>query len=74
MRILQIVNPATPIPPATMGGGERIVYSLLVELQKLGHEVTLLGEDTSEPQSAWSSSESGRIGIRSGPFRRCGGT
>lgn len=49
MRILQIVNPATPIPPVTMGGGERIVYSLIVELQRLGHEVTLLGEDTSEP-------------------------
>jgi glycosyltransferase involved in cell wall biosynthesis len=49
VRILQIVNPATPIPPVTMGGGERIVYSLIVELQRLGHEVTLLGEDTSQP-------------------------
>jgi len=49
VRILQIVNPATPIPPVTMGGGERIVYSLIVELQRLGHEITLLGEDTSEP-------------------------
>ena len=49
MRILQIVNPAVPIPPTTMGGGERIVHGLIVELRRLGHEVTLLGEDTSQP-------------------------
>lgn len=49
MRILQIVNPAVPIPPVTMGGAERIVHGLILELQRLGHEITLLGEDTSRP-------------------------
>jgi len=49
VRILHIVNPATPIPPVTMGGLERIVHSLIVELQALGHEITLLAEDTSQP-------------------------
>ena len=32
-----------------MGGTERIVHSLIVELQALGHEVTLLAEDSSKP-------------------------
>jgi glycosyltransferase involved in cell wall biosynthesis len=49
MRILQIVNPVVPIPPKTMGGAERIVHALVVELLEMGHEVTLLGEDTSTP-------------------------
>lgn len=49
MKILQIVNPAVPIPPRTMGGAERVVHALIVELLAMGHEVTLLGEDTSTP-------------------------
>lgn len=49
MNILQIVNPAVPIPPKTMGGAERVVHALIVELASRGHSVTLLGEDTSSP-------------------------
>ena len=49
MKILQIVNPAVPIPPKTMGGAERIVHGLITELHHLGHKVTLLAEDNSEP-------------------------
>jgi len=51
MRILQIVNPVVSIPPKMMGGTERIVYALIQELIKLGHEVTLLAEDNSQPSS-----------------------
>lgn len=49
MRILQIANPSVSIPPKTVGGVERIVHALIVELQRLGHEVTLMGEDSSQP-------------------------
>ena len=49
MNVLQIVNPAVAIPPKTMGGAERIVHALIVELVRRGHRVTLLGEDTSTP-------------------------
>jgi glycosyltransferase involved in cell wall biosynthesis len=52
MRILQIVNPVLPIPPTTMGGTERIVHALILELLKRGHEVTLLGEDNSKLPAA----------------------
>ncbi len=49
LRILQIANPSVAIPPTTVGGVERIVHALIVELQRLGHEITLLAEDTSQP-------------------------
>ena len=49
MRILQIANPSMPIPPKTVGGVERIVHALIVELQQMGHEITLMAEDTSQP-------------------------
>jgi glycosyltransferase involved in cell wall biosynthesis len=49
MRILQVVNPAMPVPPTTVGGAERIVHALVCELVRRGHEVTLLAEDNSKP-------------------------
>lgn len=49
MKILQIANPSVSIPPTTVGGVERIVHALVVELQRLGHEITLLAEDDSRP-------------------------
>ena len=49
MRILQIANPSVSIPPSTVGGVERIVHALIVELQRHGHEVTLMAEDGSRP-------------------------
>jgi glycosyltransferase involved in cell wall biosynthesis len=49
LRILQIANPSVSIPPTDVGGVERIVHALIVELQRLGHEITLLAEDSSRP-------------------------
>lgn len=48
MRILQILNPVLPLPPKTMGGAERIVYGLVLELRRRGHAVTVLGENSSQ--------------------------
>lgn len=42
MRILLIMDPGVPVPPALYGGHERLVYLFAEEYQKLGHEVTLL--------------------------------
>lgn len=49
MKILQIANPSAPIPPKTVGGTERMVYAMVEELVRLGHDVTLMGEDNSTP-------------------------
>jgi len=42
MRILLIMDPGIPVPPALYGGHERLVYLFAEEYQKLGHDVTLL--------------------------------
>jgi len=42
MRILLMMDPGIPVPPATYGGHERLVYLFAEEYQKLGHQVTLL--------------------------------
>ena len=42
MRILLIMDPGIPVPPAMYGGHERLVYLFAEEYKKLGHEVTLL--------------------------------
>jgi glycosyltransferase involved in cell wall biosynthesis len=47
MRILQIVNPAIPLPATTVGGTERIVQYLIEELINRGHEVTFMGHNDS---------------------------
>jgi glycosyltransferase involved in cell wall biosynthesis len=47
MKILQILNPVTPLPAKTIGGSERIVEYLMDELVQLGHDVTFMGHDES---------------------------
>jgi glycosyltransferase involved in cell wall biosynthesis len=42
VRILLIMDPGIPIPPAQYGGHERLVYLFAEEYIKLGHIVTLL--------------------------------
>jgi len=42
MRILLLMDPGVPVPPALYGGHERLVYLFAEEYHKLGHEVTLL--------------------------------
>jgi glycosyltransferase involved in cell wall biosynthesis len=42
MRILLIMDPGIPVPPALYGGHERLVYLFAEGYKKLGHQVTLL--------------------------------
>jgi glycosyltransferase involved in cell wall biosynthesis len=42
MRILLIMDPGIPVPPALYGGHERLVYLFAEEYTRLGHEVTIL--------------------------------
>lgn len=41
MRIAITADPEIPVPPVTYGGIERIIFQLIAELRKRGHEVTL---------------------------------
>ncbi len=41
LRIAQLVLPWIPLPPPTYAGTERVVYNLVEQLVKKGHEVTL---------------------------------
>lgn len=43
MRIVQVAPLEEPVPPKTYGGTELVVYNLVEEMTKLGHEVFLLG-------------------------------
>lgn len=47
LKIAQILLPWIPLPPASYGGTERIVYTLTEELVKRGHEVTLFASGDS---------------------------
>ena len=49
MKIALIVNPLIPVPPEQYGGIERIVYMLIQELVKNGHDITLYAHPKSEP-------------------------
>lgn len=49
MKIALIVNPLIPVPPQQYGGIERIVFMLIQELIKNGHEVTLYANEHSHP-------------------------
>ena len=49
MKIALIVNPLIPVPPQQYGGIERIVFMLIQELIKNGHEVTLYANPHSHP-------------------------
>jgi len=43
MRILLIADPHIPIPPSHYGGAERIIALYAEELQRLGHQIDLIG-------------------------------
>lgn len=47
MRVLISCDPFIPVPPRQYGGIERIVASLVSELQRLGHDLALLGHEDS---------------------------
>ncbi|MBB6110917.1 Glycosyltransferase involved in cell wall bisynthesis [Mucilaginibacter lappiensis] len=49
MKIALIVNPLIPVPPEQYGGIERVVYVLIRELIKMGHNVTLYANPNSQP-------------------------
>ncbi|MFC0514565.1 glycosyltransferase family 4 protein [Mucilaginibacter angelicae] len=49
MKIALIVNPLIPVPPRQYGGIERIVYMLIRELMKNGHDVSLYASGASDP-------------------------
>ncbi|ACU06093.1 glycosyltransferase family 4 protein [Pedobacter heparinus] len=48
MKIAILVNPLIPVPPEQYGGIERIVYLLIKELQRNGHEVILYAHKNSQ--------------------------
>lgn len=48
MKIVQIAPLEEPVPPRTYGGTELVVYNLVEEMTKLGHEVYLLGTGDSQ--------------------------
>eukprot|EP01037_Dinobryon_pediforme_P013983 gene13983-14100_t len=44
-----VVNPLIPVPPEKYGGIERIVFMLIQELLRMGHDITLYAHPASEP-------------------------
>jgi glycosyltransferase involved in cell wall biosynthesis len=48
LRIAQVAPPFERVPPRAYGGTERIIYELVVELDRRGHEVTTFASADSE--------------------------
>jgi glycosyltransferase involved in cell wall biosynthesis len=48
LRIAQVAPPLERIPPLAYGGTERVMYELIVELVRRGHEVTTFASGDSE--------------------------
>ena len=48
LRIAQVAPPMERVPPRAYGGTERIVYELVRELDRRGHEVTTFASADSE--------------------------
>ena len=48
LRIAQVAPPIERVPPRAYGGTERIVYELVVELDRRGHEVTTFASGDSD--------------------------
>ena len=48
LRIAQVAPPLEPVPPERYGGTERVMYELIVELVRRGHEVTTFASGDSE--------------------------
>jgi glycosyltransferase involved in cell wall biosynthesis len=49
LKIALIVNPLIPVPPEQYGGIERIVFMLIQEHNKSGHDITLYAHENSQP-------------------------
>jgi len=49
LKIAIIVNPLIPVPPEHYGGIERIVFMLIQELIRFGHDITLFAHPDSNP-------------------------
>ena len=49
MKIAIIASPSIPVPPEQYGGIERIIYMLIQELNKKGHDITLFAHPDSKP-------------------------
>ena len=50
-RIAQVAPVWAPVPPVTYGGTERVVYHVVEELVRRGHEVTLFASGDSETRA-----------------------
>jgi glycosyltransferase involved in cell wall biosynthesis len=70
LRIAVVVPPMLPVPPKTYAGTERVVGSLVSELHRRGHTVTLFASGDSEvecelvpvlPESLWSTGYHGDV-------------
>jgi glycosyltransferase involved in cell wall biosynthesis len=48
LRIAQVAPPLERVPPIAYGGTERVMYELVVELDRRGHEVTTFASGESE--------------------------
>ena len=48
LRIAQVVPPLERVPPEAYGGTERVVYELIVEFVRRGHDVTTFASGNSE--------------------------
>lgn len=48
LRVAQVAPPLERVPPERYGGTERVVYELIVELDRRGHEVTTFASGDSE--------------------------
>ena len=48
MRIAQVAPPLERVPPHAYGGTERVMYELIAELDRRGHEVTTFASGDSE--------------------------
>ena len=48
MRILLVMDPFIPVPPAHYGGIERVIYDIACQYVKLGHRVTIVAGPNSK--------------------------
>jgi glycosyltransferase involved in cell wall biosynthesis len=68
MRIALVAPIALPVPPPHYGGTERVVASLAVGLQRLGHDVVVFAAGGSDPAIAFA--DPGLIPLAEYPTRR----
>ncbi|MEB3287153.1 MAG: glycosyltransferase family 4 protein [Vampirovibrionales bacterium] len=65
MRIAQVAPLWEPVPPRTYGGTELVVYNLVQELSRLGHEITVFatGDSVIPEPSLENGTQAGKIQI-----------